>query len=247
MTGAELVTHMRESVLDDVAEPYLWKTTELLRFLNYAEVQACRRAHLLIDSTTATDSGTAATASTNGTRALCRVTIVGDTATYILSTKILQIRRCQLQTMTYPLNGPASYTDLDELESGWFGTSGTIGTAGSGGNPWTFLNEPNNMLTFVQAPSVSDTAFLVVSRLPLLPFTLQTSPEVDEQYHIDLCDWAAHLAFSKPDPDTFNPKMAAYYDQKFTAKFGPLPDAYSERMRKTICMHGAMRAREFGS
>jgi hypothetical protein len=247
MTGQELISALRESRLDDTAPPYLWSDTELLRFLNYAEVQACRRAHLLIDWTTANDSGTAATAGTAGQKPLCVLTIVGNTATYHLSPKILQVRRCQLKSMTYPLTGPVTFAELDAKVEAWWGTNGTVGTAGSGGYPTYFVNEPTNTITFVLAPSISDTAYLVVSRIPLIPFTLQTSPEIEEKYHEGLCDWAAHLAFKKPDSDTLNLNLSRLYEDEFTRQFGPLPDAYSEKMRKTISMMERMRPREFGS
>lgn len=247
MIGEELVQHLRESVLDDISPPHLWSTTELLRFFNYAEVQACRRAHLIIDGTTTNDSGTAATAGTLGQKPLCQLTIVANQATYNLSPKILQVKRCQLQSMTYPLIGPVSYSELDERMSGWFGTSGTVGTAGSGGSPIYFLNEPGNTITFVLAPSKSDTAFLVVSRLPLISFTLKTSPEIEDKYHLALTDWAAHLAYMKNDSDTFNVQLANEYENRFTASFGPLPDAYSERMQKVLSQQQRMRPREFGS
>lgn len=246
MTGRELIAHLRESVLDDMSIPYLWPDTELLRFLNYAEVQACRRAHLIIDATTSNDSGTAATASTAGQKSLCVLSVLADQAVYQLSPKILQIKRCQLKSMTYPLRGPLTYPQVDE-EFFWWGTNGTVGTAGSGGYPSAFLNEPGNTITFLLSPSSDDTAYLVVSRLPLISFTMQTSPEIDEKYHIDLCDWAAKLAYSKPDADALNLVLAKQYEDSFTSKFGPLPDAYSDRMRKTIPMMGRMRDREFGS
>lgn len=247
MTGKELISHMRESILDDVAIPYLWPDTELLRFLNYAEVQACRRAHLIIDSTTANDSGTAATASTAGQKPLCVLSVIAEQAYYQLSPKILQVKRCQLKSLTYPLRGPLTYPQVDEEFNAWWGTNGTVGTCGSGGYPEAFLNEPGNTITFLYSPSTSDTAYLVVSRLPLMSFTMQTSPEIDEKYHIDLCDWAAKLAFSKPDSDALNLILAKQYEASFESKFGPLPDAYSDRMRKTISMMGRMRDREFGS
>jgi len=247
MTGRELVAHLRESKLDDVKIPYLWPDTELLRFLNYAEVQACRRAHLIIDAWTANDAGTAATASTQGQRPLCTLALVANQAVYNLSPKILQVRRCQLLSMTVPLIGPLTYSELDEYVSGWTGTSGTVGTAGSSGYPVYFLNEPGNTITFVRAPSVSDTASLVVSRIPLISFTLQTSPEIDEKYHEGLTDWAAHLAFMKPDSDTLNLNLAKHYEDRFIAQFGSLPDAYSDRMRKTLVQKTRMRSREFGS
>lgn len=247
MTGQELIAHMRESMLDDNVSPYLWSDAELLRFLNYAEVQACRRAHLIIDDITTNDQGTAATAGTLGQRPLCVLTIVADQATYNLSSRILQVKRCQLKSMTYPLLGPLSYPEVDEWMSGWRGTSGTVGTCGSGGYPMCFINEPGNTITFVLAPSVSDTAYLVVSRLPLMSFTEQTQPEIQERYHVGLCNWAAHLAYSKADSETFSTDLSVFYEKKFVEEFGTLPDAYSERMRKVLIQRQRMRPREFGS
>ena len=373
MNGQDLITHLRESILDDNAPPYLWSDTELLRNGNYAEVQACRRAHLIIDSTTANDSGTAGTAGTLGQKPLCSLTIVANTATYNLSPKVLQIKRCQLKSMTMPLIGPVSYPELDEFQSGWWGTSGTVATLESAGvkatgflsadpialtnvtagdtvtidtkvytfvaspttegdidigttvaitldnlksavnhtgtpntdykcaavhptvtattntdtnqtfeakvsgitgnvialertgtaltasgsvlsggidpsgNPTYYMNEPGNTITFIKAPSRADTAYLVVSRIPLIPFTLQTSPEIDEKYHEGLMNWMAHLAYMKNDSDTINLNMAKYYGDLFTGEFGQLPDAYSDRMRKVLSQKGRMRPRSFGS
>lgn len=247
MLGRELVAVLRESILDDTRLPYNWSDIELLRNCVYAEVQACRRAHLLVDVSTASDSGTAGTAGTLGQQPLCTLSLVANQAQYTLSPKILQVKRCQLYSMTTPLIGPVTYQELDDQLSGWTGTSGSIGTAGSGGYPIYFLNEPGNTITFVRAPSVADTAMLVVSRLPLIPFTAATSPEIAENYHSGLLNWAAHLAYLKPDSDTLNLNLAAIYEQKFTQQFGPLPDAYSERMRRTLCQSQRMRPRVFGS
>jgi len=247
MIGEELIAHLRESVLDDQNLPYLWEDKELLRLLNYSEVQATRRANLIIDGTTDNDNGTAATASTAGQKPLCVLTIVANQAVYNLSPKILQIKRCQLKSMTYPLAGPVRYPELDERMSGWLGTSGTVGTAGSSGTPSAFLNEPGNTITFVLAPSVSDTAYLVVSRIPLTPFTLNTAPEIDEQYHLGLCDWAAHLAYLKPDSETINLELSNVYAGRFEQQFGSLPDARTQELRKTISQRQRFRPRTFGS
>jgi hypothetical protein len=247
MLGKELVFNLRNDILDDVAPPFLWDDLQLLRYLNYSEVQACRRAHLLIDSWTANDSGTAATAGTAGQKPLCQLTLVAGQAVYNLSPKILQVKRCQLVGMSYPLLGPLTFQEVDEQMSGWTGTSGTVGTASSTGFPSAFLNEPGNTITFTEAPGVSGTARLVVSRLPLLPFTLNNSPEIDESYHEGLMNWAASLAFAKPDPETFNGERTKYYESKFTAQFGPLPDAKTERLVRTLSQQGRMRSRPFGS
>lgn len=248
MNGKEIIAHMRESMLDDNKIPYLWPDTELLRLCNYGEVQACRRAHLIVDATTATDSGTAGTASTMGARPLCVLPIIANQAVYELSPKILQVKRLQFQSMTYALPiSPVRYPELDEIMPDWFGTAGTVSSSGSGGYPDCFLNEPGNTITFLRAPSANDTAFLTVVRIPLVSFDCNTSPEIDEKYHIDICDWAAHLAYMKPDSETLNMNLAKFYENRFTEKFGPLPDAYSVRMRKTLAMRNRMRARVFGS
>ena len=263
MTGKELIANLRESILDDAAPPYLWSDTELLRFLNYAEVQACRRANLIIDGTTASDNGTAATAGTWGQKPLCMLPVIANVATYNLSPKILQVKRCQLMSMTRPLPGPKSYSEVDEVWPWWgtagtltagtsgvystAGSAGTVGASGTGGFPSCWLNEPGNTITFVLAPSTIDIAVLVVSRIPLTPFTLQTSPEIDEKYHEGLMDWAAHLAYMKNDSDTLNLNMAKLYEDKFTRQFGLLPDAYSDRMRKVLSQKQRMRSREYGS
>jgi hypothetical protein len=372
MLGSELITHLRESILDDVALPQLWSDSELLRFLNYAEVQACRRAHLLIDSSTANDNGTAATAGTMGQKPLCTLSVIANQATYNLSPKILQIKRCQLRSMVIPLTGPVVYPELDDLVSGWMGTGGVVtgagndgvqakgtivsdgtlgtagavvtvgtngytfvatlsaenhvlrgtsgaddldhlksainnggtsalhicsavhpkvtaahtvsgtagtmtltaklnGTAGNGiallstdahlvmsgtymtggvdnsGEPTYFLNEPGNTITFVRSPSYDDTADLVVSRIPLTSLTKTTSPEIDEQYHLGLCDWAAHLAYMKSDTETQNLNLSKFYENQFDRQFGTLPDAYIQKLRKSISQKQRMRPREFGS
>jgi hypothetical protein len=246
MTGKELENILRNDILDDVQIPYLWSTTELLRGLNYAEVQACRRSHLIIDGSTANDSGTAAIASTAGQQPLCQLSLVAGKSVYSLNSKILMVKRCQLSGMSYPLAGPLTYNEADEQLPGWMGTSGTVGTASSGGYPSAFLNEPSNTITFLMAPVETGTAFMVVSRLPLLPFTLLTSPEIPERYHEGLLDWAAHLAYMKNDSDTFNPQKAKYYEDKFTSQFGALPNAKSERLVRSMQMNARMRPVRFG-
>jgi len=247
--GSELVSILRTDILDDTKVPYLWSDAELLRGCNYGEVQACRRAHLIIDGSTPNDFGTSATAGSSGTagvRPLCQLSLTAGKSVYSLNPKILFVKRCQLSGMSYPLPGPLSLFEAEEQFAGWMGTSGTVGTASSGGTPLAFMNEPTNTITFLLAPVEACTAYLIVSRLPLFPFLLATSPEVEEKYHEGLMNWAAHLAYMKNDSDTFNPQKAKYYEDQFTAQFGALPDAKSERLVKSMMMNTRMRPVRFG-
>ena len=242
MIGQELVDELRVSYLDDTKAPYNWGDPELLKFSNRAEAQACRRAYLIIDSTTGTDGSGCP---------ICSFTVIPNQAVYTLSRLVLQIERCKLDTMSVPLR-PRTRDDLDALTYQWdaaVGTAGTFGTAG--GDPavvpqW-FIHEAGKELILVKTPTINDTARMIVSRLPLADFTMNTPPEIDEHHHDGLLLWAAHLAFLKPDSDTQDLNLAAVYDNAFTQRFGPMPDAYSEKMRKMLPRQARMRPREFGS
>jgi len=153
--------------------------------------------------------------------------------------------------MSEPLT-PVTRDELDSLYYDWGAASGTAGTSGTAGGdgpvyPECFLSELGNELTLVKAPTINDIASLIVVRLPLLQFTLSTSPEIAERHHDGLLDWAAHLAYMKNDSDTLNLNLAAVYEKKFTERFGPMPDAYTEKMRRELPRRQRMRPREFGS
>jgi len=246
MIGQDLVDELRESYLDDKQIPYRWQDLELLKNCIRAEVQACRRAYLIIDKTTVADG-------TDGTSGdpICQLTVVPNQAAYTLSKKVLQVERVKLDGMSTPLR-PRTRDELDALTYQWdvtLGTSGTFGTAGGDIVVWPqwFIHEANKELVLVKTPTVNSVARLVVSRLPLQEFTLKTEPEIEEQHHDGLLLWAAHLAFLKPDSDTQNIDLAAVYDKAFTDRFGPMPDAYSEKMRKMLPRQQRMRPRPFGS
>jgi hypothetical protein len=245
MTGQDLLDELRNDILDDASVPYLWNDPFLLRILNRAEQQACRRSYLLTDSTTIKDG----VGGTSGDP-VTQITIVPNTGTYTLSKKVLQIKRVKLSLMAEPLL-PTTRDELDSLVYSWETASGTAGTAGTAGGdpavyPTHFLSEVGNELVLIKTPTINDTVSMVVSRLPLFDFTLKTSPEIDPKHHDGLLDWAAHLAYMKNDSDTLNMTLAVYYEKKFTERFGPLPDAYAEKMRRELPRRQRMRVRTFG-
>jgi hypothetical protein len=246
MTGQDLVDELRETYLDDKVVPYNWSDIELLKYCNRAEKQACRRAYLIIDSTTPTDG----TSGTSG-NPICQLTIVPNIALYNLSPLVLQVERVKLDSMAYPLRA-RTRDELDACTFQWGLASGTSGTAGTAGGdpvcfPEWFVHEVGKELILARTPTINDTVRLIVSRLPLVDFTFGTSPEVEEHHHDGLPLWAAHLAFQKPDSDTQDIALAASYDKAFTERFGPMPDAYMEKMRKMLPRQQRMRPREFGS
>lgn len=56
MNISELLQTLREDLLDDALEPYQWGNAQLVRMINEARREACRRAYLIRDSTNATET-----------------------------------------------------------------------------------------------------------------------------------------------------------------------------------------------
>jgi hypothetical protein len=69
---------------------------------------------------------------------------------------------------------------------------------------------------------VRDVAILRVARLPLASWTLAElegdnppSPEIDETYHLGLCDGIAKFAFRKQDTETYDPQKSVFHSGLF--------------------------------
>lgn len=223
MTTIELIDALR-SMLQDENAPYKWADSAILRYMNEAEDQACRRAHLLIDTNTAS---------------ICAFSVSASVASYLLHSKIIQIKRLTIDSTTVPLT--QTYRDeMDARDIGWVSLTG---------RPEAFIHEANNELIFVGIPQSVDTARMMVARLPLNSFSTGSAerPEVDVQHHDGLLLWAMAKAYEKRDSDTQNLQLSQNYESKFTVRFGPLPSAKTERLRKSLPKNMKARTREFGT
>jgi hypothetical protein len=224
-TTLEIVTWLRE-LLDDEVQPYLWTTSYLLRGLNDAEEQACRRAYCILDKLTAS---------------VCQITLSASVATFALHSKILQVRRVNVGSTDVPvIQKTREY--LDENIPGWWSVQGV---------PEYYIVDTDHTITFYPMPQSLDTASMIVARLPLVSMKAVGSgdgyvPEIPEEFHRDLLIWGQRAAYMKNDADTFNLELAQKFEDEFTAKFGPLPSARDERLRKTRARELKARPREFG-
>lgn len=195
--------------LDDQVEPYLWSDTELIEAAADAEYEACRRARLLIDSSTAT---------------VCQIAITAAEPLYALDDRVLFIRRAKLGLEERPLQR-ASYRDLDANVSNWEAETGT---------PTHFITDfETGKVRLYPIPEVSDTLSMTVVRLPLVPLTdktvtLDTSPEIKPHYHRSLRFWMMHRAYSKPDADAMDKGKANESLGMFEAEFGKKSSAIDE-------------------
>jgi hypothetical protein len=181
----------------------LWSLAEWTEYANDAENEACIRANLLIDQSSA----------------LANISVLSGVATYALDEKILLIKRAKLSTGTEPLV-KTSRRVLDATYPNWESESGSV-------RSW--LPDDTNKVTLYKIPQATSTLNLMISRLPLTPMELVTkltdSPEIDEQYHMGLVDWMLHRAYSKQDSQTLDIGKAKEHLKRFTLRFGERPPA----------------------
>ncbi|MBZ0158397.1 MAG: hypothetical protein K8I29_19540 [Alphaproteobacteria bacterium] len=223
MTLQEILDAARNDFLADKNTPKLWSDDTLARYANEAEREACRRADLLIDSTTI---------------AVCSIAVSANTASYALHGKIRRVLEAKLASQPVPLFLKTK-GELDELYPEWRNETGT---------PVYVIPNPTTV-RLVPTPTATDTLALEVVRLPLADMSLEdpdATPEIPEAYHFDLIDWICHLAYSKQDAETMDLEKAKLHEARFTAKFGPRPSALSETNRVRSPRNRGMRFKEFG-
>lgn len=200
----ELLALVR-SDLDDITAPYLWSDPELIEYAVDAENEACRRARLLIDSSTA---------------AICQIAVVANTALYPLDSRVIFVRRAKLSLDDRPL-GRASVRDLDHAIVGWEGEATT---------PSHFVSDyETGKLRLYAKPVVDDTLNLTVVRLPVNDMNdMEDSPEINPRYHRSLRYWVMYRAYMKQDADTKDETKAATNLAFFEAEFGKKSSALDE-------------------
>ena len=181
----------------------LWSLAEWTEYANDAENEACIRADLLIDKSSA----------------LTNISVLAGIATYAVDSKIREVKRVKLSSGTEPLV-KTSRRVLDATYPNWESDSGTV-------RSW--FPDESNKITLYKKPAAAATLNLMILRLPLaamaLADKLTVSPEIDEQYHEGLLDWMLHRAYSKQDSETLDTGKAKEHLKRFTARFGERPPA----------------------
>lgn len=212
MTLLELVTHLRQSILDDVGGTSVawaditedqddvtqlrWSNEELTRFINEAQKQACR-ASLLIKTASPTFA----------------VTVAGGTSEYSLDPRVINIKGAYLASTGKELV-ETEYEDVMGMPS-WRDTTGT---------PTHYISDmETGTIHLYPQPTAADTVNLLVYRLPLTDLDWETaettSAEIREDHQIDMLYYAAFLAYMKDEANTFDPQRAEYNRQLFEKKF----------------------------
>ena len=226
MTLLELVTHLRTSILDDVgginvewdgiaeddtnAAQLRWSNEELTRFINEAQKQACRSAFLL-----------------KSADASFQISVTADTPTYAMDSKILRIKGAWLESTGSELS-PLEYEDLMAIPK-WRTTART---------PHSYIPDyDTGTIRLYGIPLIDDTVNILAYHLPLVDMdwnkAIVDTPEIREEYHIDMLAYAAYLAYQKDEANTFDPQRAEYFRQLFQRSFSDTSAYGDTRRRRT--------------
>ncbi len=203
MKLSDLIAETRRR-LDDQAAPYLWSDEELTAYLNAAEREACERAKLIEDDSSA----------------MTLLNLVAGTAKYNLNPLILGVNRVFMRGRALDRT---TREKLDDTSGRWEDDTG---------EPRAFMDEVRYLRLYPQ-PTEDDTARLTVWRLPLLPMEDEDDePEIGERYHLRMLDWAIRLAYLKRDADAFDQAKADKHEAMFINSFGIRPDSNVQRKQR---------------
>ena len=205
-TAADLIAAFRDEASDKV-KPYLWSDDWLLNIASEAEREACRRAHLLVDSSAS----------------FCSVSVSANDPLIDIDPLILDIRRAKLSISTYQLT-PVKATEMDALNPGWEKHVGT---------PTSYVTDyQTNAIRLYPNQQVACELNMSVSRLPLKSMASEDDkPEIRIEYRQGLVQWMLYRAYSKVDADGFNKAQADMALARFEREFGQRSSARNERWK----------------
>lgn len=234
MTLYDLVKHLRESILDDTGGHNIswdsisesddnvallrWTNEELTRFINEAEKQACRSALLLKKASSDFD-----------------ITVVADQAEYEVNPKVINIKNIYLDSNGRELER-VEVEDLVSIPK-WRTVVGT---------PDRYIVDYNlNSIRLYPTPEENDTLNLIAYTLPSEDMVWESadidSPEIKEQFQLDMLYYAAYLAYLKEDANALDPQRAEKFKLLFDSEFSNTNayiDVRRERTRNRQIRYG---------
>lgn len=211
MTLTQLIAGSRVRLRDTV-EPYLFDDPFIKESLNEAEREACIRARLLTDESTA---------------AVCEIDVTeADGAVYALHASVIEVRSAYL-TDAYGINYPLRVIDREQRDQEypeWFDADD--------GRPVILMPDEKQVSLF-PSPNHDFTVSMNVYRLPLEDMADGTdTPEIHAIHHEGLYDWVEHRAYAIPDTDAYDKDRSESALIAFIRRFGQRPDANVRRKQR---------------
>lgn len=194
MDFSEIQVSVRQTLDDNTTGDRLWSETDILEYARDAENEACERAGLLLDNSSAfTD-----------------IAVNTSTAQYTLSNTITEVRSAIMALGTKPLMATSEKV-LDLSFAGWRSKTGT---------PRSYFVSATNEIRVYPQPIVVDTINMTVARFPNIPMLTTGSPEIEARDHAGLLEWILYRAYMKNDSETLNVDKALDHKANFVKIFG---------------------------
>ncbi len=215
MTLAELIARFRSEANDQAVPPFC-TDEEVTAWLNDAVNEACIRARLIHESSKTS---------------ITQIAVTAGQAAYNLHPSLYEIDHIAFkrtgETSRLPIT-LVSVEDLDAIMLDWRDLEDTP----------THAVQTDRGLRLVPKPTAAGTILLEGYRLPLEPMEApDDAPEIHQEHHRHLVDWALHKGFSKPDSEFFDKDRSATAEAAFTRYFGQRPDADLRRKTREDVPH----------
>lgn len=223
MTLDELLLELRENILHDRSDrvagspDQLWSDVTLVRYIDQAQRRFARHSLIIRDGATA--SCTQVTLQTGVTAYALHAAVLAVISAKLSSDSADLVRAGHSHFNHYrppdlPYFDPSQFTTLPPGKPLAFSTDEYLSNdaAGSSGRV---------TLRIYPAPSATYNNQIIqlrVCRLPIARLALQNKyvvPELPEDYHLDMLDWAAYLALRNVDQDAEDPARAAQFRASF--------------------------------
>lgn len=207
MNLRELVDAFREEIRD-AKKPYLVSDPMAIRFANRSEVDAARRARLLVDS---------------DRDDICKPDVIAGEPVVDIDSRIISLRRVRLNSVSTRL-AKRTVRQMDDEFPGW-DKSATRST------PFIIVTDyGTNQLYLYPTPKSNDVLLMTVTREPLRKMAdWKDLPEIPERAHDGIVSGMKYLAYTTDDTDLYDEKAAARAQAEFTAEFGPPISSAAER------------------
>lgn len=206
MKLSELIAEARERC-GDKAAPFLCSDMRFTLLANDAQNEACRRAKLLVDSTTPE---------------ICTIDVLANQPLYPQNPSIIFVRRASLSTGDRFLSR-ITRRDLDDsVGPTWMTETGEV----VGFVPDT----DSQAIRLFRIPEDDATLRMTVVRLPKVSLVdMNDVPEIHPRYHMSLVAWMVYRYFDTTDGEMRDPKKAADALAAFEREFGGPATAIEEQ------------------
>lgn len=202
----ELIDKFRQET-GDIRKPYKVGDDYAILYANEGEAQACRRARLLVDSTSN----------------VAQVVVNAGDPMVSISDSIISVRRLRLSSRAGIL-AKATVREMDERFPGW-------DTATTQSTPCVaVVDYQTGAYRLYPTPKADDTLLQTVTREPIAAMEDDDdTPEIAPRYHDGLVEWMKYRAYSNEDTDLYDASAAAVALAAFEGEFGQARGAINER------------------